>query len=133
MTEDTDMEDVMARANRRTDEQLQQEERERGERECYEREQREGRYARLDCGEVRTHITAGEVEEILKALADRIDAAHSRPVTEGRPEGIERAYAAYEKLYTVRREQHYRGVPFSPSERLIYQRVEMTCRGLRGA
>src|SRR3954469_17563038 len=103
--EDDDMEDVMARmrANRRTDEHLQQEEHERDDRkqcEHDEREQREGRYAKLDCGEVRTHITAGEVEEILKALADRIDAAHSRPVTEGRPEGIERAYAAYGKLYT---------------------------------
>ena len=137
MIEDEDMENIPARlsAHARTDEQREQEERkykEREQREHDEREQGEGRCAKLE-RELRTHITAGELEEILKALVERIDAAHSRSVTEGRPEGIERAYAAYEKLYTVRLEQHYRGVPLSPSERLIYHRFEMSCRGLRGA
>jgi hypothetical protein len=114
LIEDTEIDEVVVHLRTCTlsaDEQRQHEERERVDRE---------HAAKLNCGELRTHITAGEVEEILKALADRIDTAHSRPVTEGRPEGIKHAYAAYEKLYTVRRKQHYQGVPWSPSEHLIY-------------
>ena len=118
MIEDAEIEDVIARlcTRSRTDEQRQQDE--------HERESRLA--AKMNCGELRTHITAGEVEEILEALADRIDTAHSRMPTEGRPDGIERAYSAYEKLYTVRREQHYQDMPWSPSERLIYHWVGLT-------
>ena len=78
---------------------------------------------KLNLGELQTHLTAGELEEILAALVDRIDASHS---TEGKPEGIEHAYSAYKKLYTVRREQHYQGAPWSPSEHVVYHWVALT-------
>jgi hypothetical protein len=116
-----DPEDLLARLGDRirTYKQPQLEVRERA-----SREQREKQLAaKLNLGEVQTHLTAGELGEILEALADRIDAAHS---TERKPESIERAYSAYKKLYTVRREQHYQDAPWSPSERIIYHWVALT-------
>ena len=86
MIEDAEVADVIARLRTRvhTGRAAPEEE--------YQRERRHA--AKLNCGELRTHITAGEIEELLEALADRMDTAHSRMPTEGRPKGIERAYSA---------------------------------------